>query len=233
MVAASGSDRLGSEGSVVCSLVRVRLFWEDRTVSDEAGVRESPSAAPRSGRPPSTPGALLAAMLVLLMVIGAFVGLRSLLREQVEVTPTSVDYLAAVEGAQANGLEIHYPASLPDGWIVTSIEVPAVADQPWTMGMLTGDGRFVGLLQQPGDPLEVSQGQLGSGTKLGPEIDVPAVEINRWRTVEGETDVAGDDGLVSEVEGGSLLLYGSAGADALGLVAEQIVSAPVSALPLN
>lgn len=182
---------------------------------------------PTPRRPPSTAGALLAALLVLLIAIGVWLGVGSLLREQDEVRPTSVDYIAAVEGAQAKGLTVYYPQSLPEGWIVTSVDVPTSASQPWMLGMLTDSGKFVGLRQASGDPIRVTQDQLGAETTPGPAVQLAANEIDQWFVVEGTPDVEGDSGLVSELSGGqSLLLYGSADQDTLGGLAREIVSTP-------
>jgi hypothetical protein len=52
---------------------------------------------------------MVGAMLVLLALLGALVAFRSLTRPEVEVRPTAIDYLAAVDGAQANGIRVFYP----------------------------------------------------------------------------------------------------------------------------
>lgn len=174
---------------------------------------------------------MVGAMLVLLLLIGTFVFGRSLLRDQPEVRPTEVDYLAAVEGAQANNIEVYYPAQLPKSWVVTSVELPAVAGQPWALGMLTADGTFVGLRQESRETLALAQQQLGPETSLGDEIELPQAEIGSWRSVAGPTNVEGDLGIITDVGGGSLLLYGSANADALASVAATITSAPLAGAP--
>ena len=82
---------------------------------------------------------MVGAMLVLLVVVGVFVAVRSFLRTDLDVKPTPVDYLAAVDAAQANGIEVFYPSAVPEGWVVTSVKLPSAAGEPWGLGMLTDD----------------------------------------------------------------------------------------------
>lgn len=183
-------------------------------------------SAQNSGRRETSVKGMVGAMLVLLVLIGAFVAGRSLLRDQPEVGPTAVDYLAAVEGAQANGVEVFYPPTLPEGWLVTSVEIPLAEGQVWRLGMLTDDGEFVGLRQETGDLQNLVRDQLGSETGLGDEVEVAGAEIERWRWVSGAPDLAGESGLGSDVSGGSLLLYGSAEGATLKALATNLTSAP-------
>ena len=60
-------------------------------------------------------GGLVGSMIVLVVVLVAFVVLRSLNRDDPEVRPEAVDYLETVRLAQAAGLDVVYPPSLPGG----------------------------------------------------------------------------------------------------------------------
>ncbi len=169
---------------------------------------------------------MVGAMLVLLLLIGTFVVGRSLLRDQTEVSPTAVDYLAAVEGAQANGVEVYYPRSLPPGWLVTSVEIPLAPGQPWRLGMLTDEGEFVGLRQESRDASALVREQLGSETGLGDIVEVSGVELTRWREVSGKPELVGEHGLVRDLGDASLLIYGSAELAVLRGLAETLTAEP-------
>lgn len=168
----------------------------------------------------STSG-LIASILVTLVAIGAFVGLRELTRNDLEVEPEPVDYLSAVEFAQQEGAELVYPPELPTGWIATSVEVTPGEEPTWRLGVLTDDERFVGL-RQDNDSLD---------DMLEAYVDEDAVEIEpqrlespvarEWRVFEDE---GGDVAFAAEVDDQVVLVYGSAGMDEVRAFAESLTA---------
>jgi len=158
----------------------------------------------RAGRYQRSPAGMVGAMLVLLLVIGAFVGFRALNREELEVEPERVDYLGAVRAAQSEGWEVAYPPTLPSGWRATSIDATSQVD--WGIGILTPDG-FAGIRQSDravGDLLET---YVDEDTTSLPPVRVAGDLGGRW---EAHRDSEGDLAYVSEVGGQTLLVYGSA-----------------------
>ncbi|MFC6286182.1 DUF4245 domain-containing protein [Nocardioides sp. GCM10027113] len=155
----------------------------------------------------STSG-LIGAILITLLVIGAFVTLRALFRSELEVEPEPVDYLSAVGFAQREGFELVYPPELPEGWIATSVDLTQGEPPAWRIGMLTDDERFVGVRQEAND--------LDDMLDTYVDEDVDEVEPRRldseiateWRAFEDE---GGDLALAAELDEDTVVLvYGSA-----------------------
>lgn len=158
----------------------------------------------------SVPG-MIGAMLVLLLVIGLFVAARSFTRDNVEMPPTPVDYLAAVAGAQDLGLTVIYPAELPADWVVTSVVLPRSAGQPWGLGLVTADKRFVALRQAPGSQSQVARAEMGAQALVEDPVEVPGSRITGWRRVTSRDET----GLVAPRPGGAVLVYGTADPSAI------------------
>ena len=89
---------------------------------------------------------MVGAMIVTLLVILAFVAFRALNRDDLDIEPTSVDYLQVVEGLQANDLEPVYPEKLPKGWQATRA-VYDTENLAWELDLLTDDERYIGIRQ--------------------------------------------------------------------------------------
>ncbi len=89
------------------------MTWDDRRVSEQGGA----------GRYNRSFGGLIGAMVVIVLIVVGVVGLREVVfgGEAQEVTPTAVEYLDSVRSLQQNGFDPVYPASLPEGWIVTEV----------------------------------------------------------------------------------------------------------------
>jgi hypothetical protein len=153
-------------------------------------------------------GGMVGAMLVVVVVVVAFVALRGLNRDQPEVRPEPVDYLAAVEQARSAGIRPVHPAELPEGWIATSIQVAAAADSPeWGMGVLTDDGAFVGLRQQDVGADALVSTYVDEEAARGSEVDLEGTIRGPWQSW---SDEGGDIGYTTEIGDESLLVYGSA-----------------------
>ncbi len=84
-------------------------------------------------------------LIVLVLVVLAFVVFRGVFRDNDDVEQEPVDYLAAVQGAQQSGVRLVYPPTLPKGWTATSIAYTPGERPAWGIGMLTDDGKFVGV----------------------------------------------------------------------------------------
>jgi hypothetical protein len=174
------------------------------------GPREQPSRYSR------TTNGLLAALLVTVLAVGAFVVFRGAFRDQPEVTGEPVDYLGTVEALQREGVEIVYPGLLPQGWIATSIHYVPGEQPAWGIGMLTDDGRYVGLRQEDADADELVSAYVDEDAEPGDEgVLESGLATGAWQTW---TDAGGDlaysttltSGATSTI-GETLLVYGSAG----------------------
>lgn len=167
---------------------------------------------------------MVGAMLVLLVVVGVFVAVRSFLRADLDVKPTPVDYLAAVDAAQANGIEVFYPSAVPEGWVVTSVKLPSAAGEPWGLGMLTDDGQFVGVRQESQTAEDLAKQRLGQGARVTSAAAVDSDELTGWRTVVAGADHEDDRGLVAVSDDRAVIVYGSADASSISEIAAALTS---------
>lgn len=181
----------------------------------------------KPGRYQSSAPGLIGAMIVLLLAVGVFVGYRSLFRTELVVEPEALEYLEYVDAAQANGVEVVYPPSLPDGWIATSAGASG-ADRPvWRLGMLTDDEHFVGVRQEDRSVEEMIEVALGEKAaeevEEGEPIRIPGAVAEQWRTFDApEEDVL----FAAELGEATVLVYGRVDRDTLTDVVESLTTEP-------
>jgi hypothetical protein len=167
---------------------------------------------------------MVGAILVLLLVIGVFVGFRALNREELEVRPEPVDHLAAVEALQQEGVRVAYPRTLPEGWQVTSVESRPAEEPLWGLGMLTDDDRFAGVRQESASTADLVEEYVDEDATPGDPLTLGGDLGGRWSTF---TDAGGDTALATEHGDATVLVYGSAPASELRALAESLTTAPV------
>lgn len=165
---------------------------------------------------------MIGALLILLLLIGAFVAFRGLNREELEVEPERVDYLEAVRFAQESDWEVLYPATVPPEWKATSLE--STPGQLWAIGFLTPDG-FAGMHQSDRPTDVLVETYLDEDAVAGEAV---TIEDAQW---ESFTDEGGDTGYVGEVDGLPVLVYGSASPQALQQLAASLTTRPVADRP--
>jgi hypothetical protein len=183
----------------------------------ETEPREQPSRYNRSF------GGLVGSMIVLVVVVGAFVLVRSQIRNDPEVHPEPVDYLGTVRLAQAAGLEVVYPADLPEGWQATNVE----SGEVWSMSLLTDADRYVGVRQvlEPGTGLDdLLATYVDEETTEGEPVGIDSDLAEKWQTF---TDAGGDAAYAAEVDGRPLLVFGSASPDDLETLVSELTLAPL------
>lgn len=173
------------------------------------------------GRYQRSASGMVGAMVVLLLIIGAYVGLRALNRVEIEVEPERVDYLTAAGYAQESDWTVVYPSTVPDDWKATSLE--SRPGEAWGIGFVTPDG-FAGLHQSDDSPTELLTTYVGAdAAELGPvEIEGSSAP---WRAYE---DGGGDLGFLGEVGGEQVLVYGSAPSEDLQRLAGSLTTDPLT-----
>lgn len=176
-----------------------------------SGVSQKPGRYQRSAN------GLIGAMLVTLLAIGAFLLVRSLVRPDVEVEPEPVDYAAAADAARDAGFSVVAPASLPTGWRATSVDFAQTDPPLWGMGMLTDDGKFVGVRQEDESERDLAISNVDEDAVEGDPLRMPSVVGDTWTTW---TDEGGDTGYSIEYGDQTVLVYGSAPAEDL----QEIIS---------
>lgn len=161
---------------------------------------------------------MLGALVVLLLVIGGFLTVRALARDDLEVEPERVDYLETVRLAQQADLTVVYPTSVPDAWQATSVE-----SQPgieWGIGFLTPGG-FAGVHQSEASSSDVLDTYVDEEATEGDPVTIDGREWETW------TDEGGDLGYLGEVDGQQVLVYGSESASALQSLAASLTTEPL------
>ncbi|MGN6783264.1 MAG: DUF4245 domain-containing protein [Marmoricola sp.] len=149
-------------------------------------------AAPRNPNRYELPMSnMVGAMVVVLLVVGAFVGWRALNRDNSGVGVQPVDYHAWLKAAvQDDRLAAVAPPSLPAGWTATSATYTSGVSPHWHLGVLTPDQQYVGLEEglAPADE-QVSQFVDANATQ-GPVVRIAG---HRWQSY---TDARGDHAYV-------------------------------------
>jgi hypothetical protein len=161
----------------------------------------------QGGRYQRSVAGLVGALLITLVVIGAFVLFRALVRDDLEQRPEPVDYLGSAGFAQEDGVAVVYPPSLPAGWVATSVDLTPGERPAWGLGFLTDEERFVGLRQEDAPLDDLLATYVDEETEELPAAEFPASVANRWRVFE---DAGGDLGFAAEVGEEWVLVYGSA-----------------------
>jgi Protein of unknown function (DUF4245) len=186
------------------------------------------AASGQPGRYQRSSSGMAGALLVTLLVIGAFVGLRACNRTDLQVQPDHVDYLAQVSFAQQAGDRIVYPATLPSGWYATELTVDQGRPTELLLSMLTGDNEYVGVVQSPKPVPALLAQYVDASPTSGSPVDVPdAVDgtVTRW---DVWTDTGGDTALVARDRGESLLVFGTVTQAQLERLAGSLTTARVA-----
>jgi hypothetical protein len=180
-------------------------------------VSEHPAATP--GPTPERPsrydrsfGGLLAAMVVTVLFVAAYVGFRALTRDQPDIQP-EVDYAACVALLEDADVSVVHPSSLPDGWRATGVHFERAEPPQWRLALLTDDDEFVGVVQQEEDVddllAEYVDEQPRQEEDAAPDNSLGVASWQSW------SDTGGDHAFSAEpatgpLAGQTLLVYGSA-----------------------
>jgi hypothetical protein len=168
------------------------------------------------------------ALVVTLLVIGAFVAFRAFNRSDLRAGPERVDYLAQVRYAQEAGAEVVYPSRLPSGWYATQVTVTPGSPPGLELSMLTGGQEYVGLVQSSEPLAQVLTTYVDPHPQEGGSVRIPGGVASRWTTW---TDTGGDSALGAELRHGaaqeSLLIFGTVSRSALEQLARSLTTARV------
>jgi hypothetical protein len=197
--------------------VRIDLVSE----APVTGPQPPPAPGQRPARYPRTANGLIGSLLVTLLFVGAFVAFRALNRDNLEVKPEPVDYLARVSTIQQSGLDVVYPAGLPAGWIATSATFIPGDDPAFGVGMLTDDEQFVGVRQEDAPLDDLLTTYVDEETAEGEELSVPGSVARTWRSF---TDAGGDRAYAATLGDDEVLVYGSASEADLRQVIESLTT---------
>ena len=172
------------------------------------------------GRYQRSASGMVGAMVVLLLIIGTYVGFRALNRDELEVEPERVDYLAAARFAQESDRTVVYPPTVPGDWKPTSVESRSA--DAWGVGFVTPDG-FAGLRQSDDSTDELLTTYVGEDAAELGRVQIEGAD-QPWLAYE---DGGGDLGFLGEVDGEQVLVYGSAPTADLQRLAGSLTTEPV------
>ena len=179
-------------------------------------MSESPSRYQRSF------SGMIGAMIVTLVVIGGFVVFRALNRDNLELQLEPVDWRGSVKYIQSQGDTVFYPATEPAGWTATSADYEPGTPSLWAIGFLTSEGEFVGLHEEAASTRELVEELVDDEATEGDPVQLAG---RSWRTF---SDSGGDFALVAELEGQTLIAYGSAGPEVIRDFAASLTDRPVT-----
>jgi hypothetical protein len=198
-------------------------------------VSEEPAATPdpapeRPSRYDRSFGGLLAAMVVTVLFVAAYVGFRALTRDQPDLEP-DVDYASCVAYLQEADVSVVYPRELPSGWRANAIHFVRGDPPEWRIGLITDGDEFVGVVQQDGDLDDLLTKYVDENPSQG-EDAAPANSLGAtvWQTW---SDPGGDHAFstvlgAGPLAGQTMLVYGSAPVADQERVVQALTLDPVS-----
>jgi hypothetical protein len=169
-----------------------------------SGPPEKPSRYDRSF------GGLLIAMVVCVVLVAGFIGVRALLRVNPDVSKDSVEYLPKVQELNDAGIDdVVYPPSIPPGWRATSVDYERGTPYLWGVGFVTADDEFVGIRQQKADLDDLLHTYVDAHPDQGKDVTIPSALGTTWQTW---SDSGGDHAFVISdgTTGQTVMVYGSA-----------------------
>jgi hypothetical protein len=169
-------------------------------------MSEPTRATPRYQR---SSGGLVGAMVVTVLFVLAFAGIRALTRDDPVTEAQTVDYQVQVKAGRADGkLALWAPLSLPTGWRATSASYSTGMAPTWHLGLLTDGGKYVGVEESRQSVDDIVSQHVDANAEKGPEVSVGG---HTWQVY---TDRTGDYALVrtsgSAETTDTLLVVGSA-----------------------
>jgi hypothetical protein len=179
----------------------------------------------RPGRYQRSVAGGVGSLIVLVLVVLAFVVFRSLFRDNDIDVVQPVDYLPVVAAAQQAGLHVVYPPSLPKGWEATSVAFDPGPQAMWGVGMLTDEGRFVGVRQAKEDLDSLLETYVDADPAKGDVVTVDGAVVPDWQEW---SDSGGDHAYSATVGRTEVLVFGRAPRADLLTMVRSLTDAPVA-----
>jgi hypothetical protein len=147
---------------------------------------------------------MLGAMLILVAVIVGFVVARNLNSTDPSNPAPTVDYGQTVKYArQQSGFDLVAPRRLPAGWRATSVRFTPRPDEHWHLGVLTDQGKYVGLEQGNGSVGSMVASYVDPHASRAKSVTIDGTPWSGW------SDTGGDHALVHRAGGTTTLVVGT------------------------
>lgn len=192
-------------------------------MSNSAGSSGAAGRYQRSGN------GLIGALLITVVTVVGFVLFRGAFSTDVPSPGReAIDYLSSVGELQDAEVPVVYPASLPDGWRVTAVDVQPVerpGSQPaLTIDLLTADDGYAGIALADLDVDDLLVEYVDDDpTETEPILDSAGV-VADW---QGWTDAGGDSAYSTPYGARSLLVFGSVPAGELADLVDRLSDEPL------
>ncbi|KQT91506.1 hypothetical protein ASG49_10810 [Marmoricola sp. Leaf446] len=147
------------------------------------------------GRYRRSSGGLIGAMIVTVVLVVVYVGVRGFLFGDRSADVEGVDWEAQVRAGRADGkLTVAAPRSLPEGWKATSAAYETGTAPSWRLGVLDPDQLYVGVYERLASIDDLVQEHVDEDAQDEGTVTVAGEE---WRVF---TDSGGDYALARTVE---------------------------------
>ena len=157
----------------------------------------------QSARYQRSAGGMVGALLLLVVLILAYLGLQALTGNRHPDPVHTVAYGQDVPAARkAADFPLLAPPRLPQGWRATTVSFSGPPDAHWHLGVLTATDRYVGLEQGHDTVRSMVQAYVDKAAYRGRPVDV---EGAAWASY---TDPGGDLALVRRTRGTTTLVVG-------------------------
>lgn len=172
-------------------------------------ARQNVPVEEQPGRYQRSFAGMVGAMLLLLVVVGAFVLFREANRTEPEDPVEPIEWRGAASYArQEADFRLLAPRRLPEGWIATSVRFGRQDGQTWHLGLLTDERSYVGLEQTEDSPSTMVEDFVDEEAERGDDVVVDGVTWEAWSDEE-------DEALVREGEDVTTLVVGTVSQDEL------------------
>jgi hypothetical protein len=145
-------------------------------------------------------GGMIGALLVLLLLVGAFVLLHQLNSSEPANPAKPVDYSTPARYARGTAtFDLLAPRRLPSGWIATSVRFQNGRDETWHLGCLTGERRYVGLEQEDAPLSSMLEEFVGKDAERGADVPVAGRTWETWTTPDDDRALVRETDAVTTV----------------------------------
>ncbi len=144
----------------------------------------APQRPPRSRGNPSM-GDVVRSVVVLAVIVLGIWAFGQLQSSTPDDPVREVEYVSTAQSARTVATyPVLAPASLPEGWRANGVRFDPADSQPWHLGVLTGDDRYIGLEQEKA-PVEDLIEAYAEGAEESDTVDVAGTT---WVRYDGPDD---------------------------------------------
>jgi hypothetical protein len=162
----------------------------------------------RPGRYQRSFGGLIGSMIVLVLVVLGIVVFRGAFRNTPSYDPEPVDYEAVV-------------TSLQQGWFAKDVWFERGDRPQFDLALMTSDEHFAGLHEEDESVEALVDTLVGTDATRGDTVTIDSEVAPRWQTF---SDPGGDHAFAAEVDGQTVLVYGSAPEEELRTLVESLTT---------